>query len=38
MGDDKKDGGVGDPIKMFLEEALTRQRNKLMDNFTQILR
>jgi hypothetical protein len=33
MGDKKKDDGVGDPFKMFLEEALVRQRNKMMDNF-----
>jgi hypothetical protein len=38
MGDEKKDDGAGDPIKMFLEEALTRQRNEMMDNFAQILR
>jgi hypothetical protein len=34
MGDEKKDDGAGDPIKMLLEEALARQRNKMMDNFT----
>jgi hypothetical protein len=38
MGDENKDDGAGDPIKMLLEEALARQRNKMMDNFTQILR
>jgi hypothetical protein len=38
MGDEKKDDGVGDPIKMLLEEALARQRNEMMDNFVQILR
>jgi hypothetical protein len=38
MGDKKKDDGAGDPFKMFLEEALARQRNKMMDNFEQILR
>lgn len=37
MGDEKKDGGAGDPIKMLLEEALARQRKEMMDNFTQIL-
>jgi hypothetical protein len=37
MGDEKKDDGAGDPIKMFLEEALVRQRNEMMDNFVQIL-
>jgi hypothetical protein len=38
MGDEKKDYGAGDPIKMLLEEALVRKRNKMMDNFAQILR
>jgi hypothetical protein len=33
MGDEKKDDGAGDPIKMLLEEALARQRNKMTDNF-----
>jgi hypothetical protein len=33
MGDEKKYDGAGDPIKMFLEEALARQRNEMMDNF-----
>jgi len=37
MGDEKKDDGGGDHIKMLLEEAIARQRNKMMDNFTQIL-
>jgi hypothetical protein len=38
MGDEKKYDGGGDPIKMFLEEALMQQRNEMMDNFMQILR
>jgi hypothetical protein len=38
MGDEKKDDGVGDPFKMFLEEALTWKRNEMMDNFAQFLR
>jgi hypothetical protein len=38
MGDEKKDDGARDPIKMLLEEALAQQRNEIMDNFTQILR
>jgi hypothetical protein len=38
MGDEKKDDGVGNPIKMLLKEAFARQRNKMMDNFAQILR
>jgi hypothetical protein len=38
MGDEKKDDVAGDPFKMFLKESLARQRNKMMDNFAQILR
>jgi len=37
MGEEKKYEGAGDPIKMLLEEALEKQRNAMMDNFTQIL-
>jgi hypothetical protein len=37
MGDEKKDDGARDPFKSLLEEDLTRQRNEMMDNFTQIL-
>ena len=37
MVKEKKDEGVGDPIKTLLEEALEKQRNAMMDNFTQIL-
>jgi hypothetical protein len=37
MGEEKKDEGAGDPIKMLLEEALEKQRNTMMDNFAQIL-
>ena len=37
MAEEKKDEGVGDPIKIFLEEALEKQRNAMMDNFAQIL-
>ena len=37
MADEKKDEGVGDPIKILLEEALERQRNAMMDSFAQIL-
>ena len=37
--DENKHDVVGDPIKMFLKEALARQiRNEMMENFTQILR
>jgi hypothetical protein len=38
MGDENKDDGAGDPITMLLEESLTQKRNKMMDNFAQILR
>jgi hypothetical protein len=38
MGDENKYNGVGDPIKMLLEEALAVQRNIMMDHFAQILR
>jgi hypothetical protein len=37
MGEEKKDEGAGDPIKILLEEALEKQRNTMMDNFAQIL-
>ena len=37
MGDEKKDEGEGDPIKILLKEALEKQRNAMMDNFAQIL-
>ena len=37
MGDEKKDEGAGDPIKIFVEGALEKQRNAMMDNFAQIL-
>ena len=37
MADEKKDEGAGDPIKILLEEALKRQRNAMMDNFSQKL-
>eukprot|EP00253_Pinus_taeda_P023471 PITA_23471 len=37
MEDEKKDEGVGDLIKILLEEALERQRNMMMDNFSHIL-
>ena len=33
----KKYEGVEDPIKMLLEEALEKQRNMMMENFSQIL-
>jgi hypothetical protein len=38
MEGEKKDDGTGNPFKLLIEEALTQQRNKMMDNFAQILR
>ena len=38
MVEEKKDKGAGDPIKIFLKEALQKQRNVMMDKFSQILR
>ena len=37
MGDEKKYKGVEYTIKMLFEEALEKQRNVMIDNFTQIL-
>jgi hypothetical protein len=37
MGEQKKYEGARDPIKLLLEEALEKQRNAMMDNFSQIL-
>ena len=37
MGHEKKYEGVGYIIKIFLEEALKKQRNTMMGNFSQIL-
>ena len=37
MGEENKYEGAGDPIKIFLEEALEKQRNVIMDSFDQIL-
>ena len=37
MGEENKYEGVGDPIKIFLKEALEKQRNVMMDNIAQIL-
>jgi hypothetical protein len=33
----KKDEKTRDPFKMFLKEALTQQRNEMIDSFAQIL-
>ena len=36
MVEEKRDDAMGDPMKLLLEEALTRQWNEMMDNFAQI--
>ena len=38
MAGEKKYDGIGDPFKLLIEEALTQQRNEMMDSFAQILR
>jgi Tfp pilus assembly protein PilO len=38
MTEEKKDEGVGDSVKSLLKEALARQRDEMMNNFSQILR
>jgi hypothetical protein len=38
MAGEKKYGGTGDDFKLLIEEALTQQRNEMMDSFVQILR
>ena len=37
MSEENKDEGARDPMKIFLEEALEKQRNVMTDNFAQIL-
>jgi len=37
MGEENKDEGARDRIKILLEEALEKQRNTMMDKFAQIL-
>ena len=37
MGEEKKDEGARYPIKIFLKEALEKQKNAMMDNFAWIL-
>ena len=34
MAEEKKGEGAGDLIKILLEEALEKQRNAMMDNFS----
>jgi hypothetical protein len=37
MEEEKKNDGADDPINLLLEQALTRQRDKMMENFAHIL-
>ena len=37
MVEETKNDGADDPINMLLEKALTRQRDKMMENFSHIL-
>jgi hypothetical protein len=37
MGEEKKDDGADDPINLLLEQALMRQRDEMMENFSHIL-
>jgi hypothetical protein len=37
MAEEKKNDGADDPIKMLLEQDLTRQRDEMMENFAHIL-
>jgi hypothetical protein len=37
MAEEKKNDGVDDPINLLLEQALTRQRDEMMENFDHIL-
>ena len=38
MEEENKDREVGDPFKILFKEALKKQRNIMMDNFSHILR
>jgi hypothetical protein len=38
MEGEKKDDETRDPIKLFIKESITQQRNEMMDSFAQILR
>ena len=37
MAEEKKNDGADDPISLLLEQALTRQRDEMMENFYHIL-
>ena len=38
MAEEKKNDGADDPISLLLEQALTRQRDEMMENFFHILK
>jgi hypothetical protein len=38
MVEEKKNDGAGDTINLLLEQALTRQRDEMMENFAHILK
>jgi hypothetical protein len=38
MVEEKKNDGEDDPINLLLEQALTRQRDEMMENFSHILK
>ena len=38
MAEEKKNDGADDPISLLLEQALTRQRDEMMENFSHILK
>jgi hypothetical protein len=38
MEEEKKNDGADDPISLLLEQALTRQRDEMMENFSHILK
>jgi hypothetical protein len=37
MAEENKNDGANDPINLLLEQALTRQRDEMMENFSHIL-
>jgi hypothetical protein len=37
MAEEKKNNGADDPINLLLEQALTRQMNEMMENFSHVL-
>jgi hypothetical protein len=37
MAEEKKNDGADDPVSLLLEQALTRQRDEMMENFSHIL-